>query len=111
MKRSHRWKAILVQFFIGGFCASAVLGILLGIILLIVKALMSGIEFYLWIALVYDATIVFGGIGYGLICGRKEFIEQTAEINARTNCCPKCGYDLRATTDRCPECGTIAEKK
>jgi hypothetical protein len=56
-----------------------------------------------WIILPHWSLVMLGVILPGLYSYR--FIRTRRRVDA--NCCPRCGYDLRASPERCPECGTL----
>jgi hypothetical protein len=45
-------------------------------------------------------------IGFVLLPALRATMWLRQRRRTRAGCCPRCGYDLRATPDRCPECGT-----
>jgi hypothetical protein len=60
---------------------------------------------YLWLAAPACVSMLgLAGAAYLGVLVRQRWLR---DHNRRlANCCPICGYDLRATPDRCPECGT-----
>jgi hypothetical protein len=54
------------------------------------------------------AIIFFSALILLIFWLRREMKRRRASM---AGCCPKCGYDLRATPGRCPECGEIPPKK
>ncbi|HTL31331.1 MAG TPA: hypothetical protein VL282_19010 [Tepidisphaeraceae bacterium] len=45
-----------------------------------------------------------------LVCARELLRMRRASIRFQHNCCPTCGYDLRASPGQCPECGELASR-
>ena len=67
------------------------------------------LDLFIYTGVAVAATVIGGRIGLSV---EQRIVDRQTARRLSQNCCPNCGYDLRASaTGVCPECGTRADAR